>query len=148
MSARCFMRRRGRRIGLRGHRGRQVRRPTAQSGRRSSARGLLCPLCACCVRAGLDYGVHETGDFVYGTVRKSCLVHQIGDSVYGDKDYDKNGQEKGAYFGAVWCMGLCHEVVRRTRNGRFGVRDRAKGCARVVELVLIHCVGIQQTDSQ
>ena len=54
VSARCFMRHRGRRIGLRGHRGRQVRRPTAQSGRRSSARGLLCPLCACCVRAGWE----------------------------------------------------------------------------------------------
>ena len=39
VSARCFMRQRGRRIGLRGHRGRQVCRPTAQSGRRSSARG-------------------------------------------------------------------------------------------------------------
>ena len=34
-------------IGLRGHRGRRIRRPTAQSGRRSSAQGLLCPLCAC-----------------------------------------------------------------------------------------------------
>ena len=30
------------------------------------------------------------------------------------------------YFGAVWCMGLCHEVVRRTRNAWFGVRDREK----------------------
>ena len=41
-------------IGLRGHRGRRIRQPTAQSGRRSSAQGLLCPLCACCFRAGLD----------------------------------------------------------------------------------------------
>ena len=39
-------------IGLRGHRGRRIRRPTAQSGRRSSAQGLLCPLCACWFRAG------------------------------------------------------------------------------------------------
>ena len=23
----------------------------------------------------------------------------MGDLVYGDKDYDENGQEKGAYFG-------------------------------------------------
>ena len=79
MSARCFMRQRGRRIGLRGHRGRRIglrghrgrriRRPTAQSGLRSLAQGLLRPLCACWVRAGLDYGVHETGDFVYSTVR-------------------------------------------------------------------------------
>ena len=44
MSARRSMRQRGRRI----------RRPTAQSGRRSSAQGLLCPLCACWFRAGLD----------------------------------------------------------------------------------------------
>ena len=34
--------------------GRRILLPTAQSGRRSSARGLLCPLCACWVRAGLD----------------------------------------------------------------------------------------------
>ena len=46
--------------------------------------------------------------------------------MYGDKDYDKNGQEKGTYFGAVWCMGLCHEEVRRTRIGLFGVRDGEK----------------------
>ena len=45
------MRERCRRIGLRCHCGRQVRRPTAQSGRRSLAQGLLCPLCACWVRA-------------------------------------------------------------------------------------------------
>ena len=31
-----------------------------------------------------------------GALQKSCLVHQTGDSVYADKDYDENGQEKGA----------------------------------------------------
>ena len=30
------------------------------------------------------------------------------------------------YFGAVWCMGLCHEVVRCTRNGGlvYGAREK------------------------
>ena len=71
----------------------------------------LCLLCS----GRLGFAVHQSGDSVYCISGKSFLVHQIGDSLYGDKDYDENGQEKGTYFGAVWCMGLCHEVVRRTR---------------------------------
>ena len=90
--------------------------------------------------------VQETGDSVYGTVRKSCLVHQIGDSlygtvqkfclvhrssclVYGDKDYDENGQEKGAYFGrwrriCSWRRICCGGQEKGAYFGRLGIIRR------------------------
>ena len=53
-------------IGLRGHRGRQVRRPTAQSGRRSSAWGAALPaLCLLC-SGSLDSPYTEMGLWCMG----------------------------------------------------------------------------------
>ena len=45
--------------------------------------------------------------------RFGFAVHGMGYWVYGDKDYDENGQEKGTYFGAVWCMGYGGRYVLR-----------------------------------
>ena len=43
--------------------------------------------------------VHRMLDLVYGMGEKCNAVHGMGCLVYGDKDYDENGQEKGTYFG-------------------------------------------------
>ena len=59
----------------------------------------------------LVYGVGQKYDAVHGMRGLVCgiwekydAVHGMGYLVYGDKDYDENGQDKGTYFGAVWCM--------------------------------------------
>ena len=64
----------GRRIGLRGHRGRRIRRPTAQSGRRSSAQGLLCPLSAWCVQAAWRSRTRNARFGVRDRIRKGKCV--------------------------------------------------------------------------
>ena len=89
----------------------------------------LCLLCS----GRLDYGVYETGDSVYGTVRKTCLVHQIGDSVYGDKDYDENGQERGAYFGRLGIIRRCGQE----KGQYFGRLKRIDAAAKKRALILV-----------
>ena len=50
----------------------------------------------------------------------------MGGLVYGDKDYDENGQEKGTYFGRLKRI----DAVPKKRVlilVLFGVRDMGKG---------------------
>ena len=94
--ARCFMRQRGRRIGV-------ARSPLSAStpADRSKRATQLSPgaaLPALCLLVPGRFGF---------------AVHGMGYLVYDDKDYDENGQEKGTYFGAVWCMGYGGRYVLR-----------------------------------
>ena len=83
--------------------------------------------------SGKSFLVHQIGDSLYGTVQNFCLVHGSSCLVYGDKDYDKNGQEKGAYFGR-WRRIFCGGQEKGTYFGRL---KRIDAAAKKRALILV-----------
>ena len=65
--------------------------------------------------------------------RFGFAVHQIGDSVYGDKDYDENGQERGAYFGRLGIIRRCGQE----KGQYFGRLKRIDAAAKKRALILV-----------